>query len=111
MRPLSETFSALGDDTRLKLVEHLLAHGETPAGTLTDLSGLSAPAVSRHLKVLRTAGILHQRAEGTHRYYSVRPEAMKTVADWTLDHREFWAGSLDRLDTLLALDPEGDTPE
>ena len=111
MMNLPETFSALGDKTRLKLVEHLLANGECPAGALSDIAGMSAPAVSRHLKVLRSSGIVRQRAEGTHRFYSIRPEAMKSVADWTIAHRDFWAGSLDRLDSLLALDPQGDTSE
>lgn len=86
-----------------------MAHGEQPAGNLTDMAGLSAPAVSRHLKVLRQAGLLAQRVQGTHRFYSVRPEAMKTISDWTIDHRAFWSGSLDRLDALLALNPEEDT--
>lgn len=109
MSTLTPLFSALSDETRLKLVEHLMATGELPAGTLTELSGLSAPAVSRHLKVLREAGLLDQRVQGTHRYYSVRPEALRTISDWTTRHRAFWSESLDRLDTLLALDPEEDT--
>lgn len=108
MTDLARTFAALSDDTRLRLVEHLMAHGEQPAGTLTSLAGLSAPAVSRHLKVLRDAGVLDQRAEGTHRYYTVRPDALRAISDWTMDHRAFWGASLDRLDTHLALDPESD---
>ena len=108
MTRLTPIFAALSDDTRLKLVEHLMSAGETPAGTLTELAGLSAPAVSRHLKVLREAGVLDQRVAGTHRYYRVRPDALKAISDWTIDHRAFWSGSLDRLDTLLALDPEED---
>ena len=108
MMALTAIFSALSDETRLTLVEHLMAHGEQPAGALTDLAGLSAPAVSRHLKVLREAGVLTQRVEGTHRYYTVRPEALKAISDWTIDHRAFWTESLDRLDTLLALDPGED---
>ena len=111
MKSLSHTFSALGDDTRLRLVEHLIEHGETPAGDLTGLAGISAPAVSRHLKVLRNAGILEQRAKGTHRYYRVRPEAVRAISDWTIDRRDFWEGSLDRLDALLALDPDKETFE
>ncbi len=107
MPDLNRIFAALADETRLKVVEHLMAHGEKPAGTLTELAGLSAPAVSRHLKVLREANLVSQRVEGTHRYYSVRSEALRTISDWTLEHRAFWAGSLDRLDTLLALDPDG----
>lgn len=109
MPALTPIFSALSDETRLSLVEHLMRHGEAPAGTLTEVAGLSAPAVSRHLKVLREAGLVNQRVDGTHRYYTVRPEAMRTISDWTLDHRAFWSASLDRLDTLLALDPGDDT--
>jgi DNA-binding transcriptional ArsR family regulator len=68
-------------------------------------AAISAPAISRHLKVLREAGLVEQRAQGTHRFYAVRPEALRAIVDWTMDHRAFWSTSLDRLDTLLALDP------
>lgn len=108
MTTLPRTFAALSDDTRFRMVEYLMAHGETPAGTLTDLAGLAAPSVSRHLKVLREAGILTQRAEGTHRYYTVRPEALRAISDWTARHKAFWGASLDRLDAHLAQPPEGD---
>lgn len=105
MTTLTPIFAALADETRLNLVEHLMANGEQPAGTLTELAGLSAPAVSRHLKVLREAGLLDQRVQGTHRFYTVRPDALRAISDWTTRHRAFWSGSLDRLDSLLALDP------
>lgn len=108
MTQLTRTFSALSDPTRLSLVEHLMRTGEQPASALAALTDISAPAVSRHLKVLREAGVIRQRVEGTHRYYTVRPEALRSISDWTIDHRAFWAGSLDRLDTLLALNPEED---
>lgn len=110
MTDLTKTFAALADPTRLGMVETLMAKGELPAGDLSSGASISAPAISRHLKVLRQAGLIQQRAEGTHRYYSVRPEAMRAISDWTIDHRAFWQGSLDRLDTLLALDPDGDEP-
>lgn len=105
MTKLTQTFAALADDTRFEIVERLVAGGEMAAGDLSDGFGISAPAISRHLKVLRTAGLIDQRAKGTHRYYTVRPEALRAIADWTSNHRAFWEGSLDRLDTLLALDP------
>lgn len=111
MSNLTQTFAALADPTRLDLVEYLMREGEAPAGTLTERAGLSAPAVSRHLKVLKSANIVAVRAEGTQRIYAVRPEALRAISDWTIDHRTFWTGSLDRLDTLLALDPEGDTDD
>lgn len=111
MTDLTRTFAALSDPTRLAMVEKLMERGELPAGDLSAGAEISAPAISRHLKVLRNAGLIRQRAEGTHRYYSVRPEAMRAISDWTIDHRAFWQGSLDRLDTLLALDPDGkETP-
>jgi len=111
MSDLSRTFAALADPTRLTLVETLIRRGELPAGDLVAAADLSAPAISRHLKVLREAGVVDQRAKGTHRFYAVRPEALRAIVGWTMDHRAFWSGSLDRLDGLLALDPEGEGDE
>lgn len=108
MTDLTRTFSALADTTRFELVNKLLRRGELPAGTLASEADISAPAISRHLKVLREAGVITQRVDGTHRYYSANPDALKGINAWTMDHSAFWAGSLDRLDTLLALDPEGE---
>lgn len=110
MTQLARTFSALGDPTRLQLVEHLVERGEEPASALVARAGLSAPAVSRHLKVLREAGVLRQRADGTRRLYSVEPAAMQAISGWITDRRAFWSASLDRLDSHLASDPGGDTP-
>jgi DNA-binding transcriptional ArsR family regulator len=109
MTNLTDAFAALSDPTRLGLVELLLSQGELPAGALVEAAPVSAPAVSRHLKVLREAGLIVQRVQGTHRFYSARPEALRAINGWTMDHASFWAGSLDRLDTLLVIDPEGDT--
>ena len=108
MTGLIDKFSALSDATRLSVVERLMAEGELPAGAIVAKAGMSAPAMSRHLKVLREAGIIRQRIEGTKRLYSVRPEAMRAIADWTMDHKKFWDASLDRLEAHLALSPEGD---
>ncbi len=108
MADLTQTFAALSDPTRLTMVEKLMAEGELPAGELVAGFAISAPAVSRHLKVLRKAGLIRQRAAGTHRYYAVRPEAMQTIARWTMDHRSFWDSSLNRLDSFLALPPDSE---
>jgi len=102
MIDLPRTFSALSDPTRLAVVEHLLRNGEVPAGDLVALAEMSAPAVSRHLKVLRSAGVVVQRAEGTRRYYAVQPAAIQAVADWTLSHRAFWEAGMDRLERILS---------
>ena len=95
MNRLPETFAALGDATRFAIVEKLLSEGELSAGDLQDGMTISPPAVSRHLKVLRTAGLLHQRIDKQRRMYSVRPEAVQVIGAWTMSHREFWQSSLD----------------
>lgn len=104
MRQLSDIFAALGDPVRFSIVERLLTEGEVSAGDLTSGSGITAPAISRHLSVLRDAGLVQARADRQRRLYSVRPDALQTVARWTMDHREFWEGSIARLDALLALE-------
>jgi DNA-binding transcriptional ArsR family regulator len=106
MTNLSETFAALSDQTRLNLVERLMREGELPAGDLVADATISGPAISRHLKVLREAGIIRQRAQGTHRYYAVRPEALQTISNWTIDHRTFWQAGLDRLEAMLAAEED-----
>ena len=58
---------------------------------------MSAPAMSHHFKVLREAGIVVQRVDAQRRLYSVRPEAIKAIGQWSLTYREFWEQSLDRL--------------
>lgn len=102
MQNIRSVFAALSDETRFDIVERLMKDGELPAGDLVSDASISGPAISRHLKVLREAGLVAQRAEGTKRFYVVRPEALKTISDWTIDHRAFWEGSLDRIAAALA---------
>lgn len=83
-----------------------MAEGELPAGDLVANAAISGPAISRHLKVLHAAGLVNQRAEGTKRYYSVRPDALEAIAGWTMDHKAFWQAGLDRLDALFAEEQE-----
>lgn len=101
MTHLAETFAALGDPTRFGIVERLLTEGELSAGDLQEGMQISPPAVSRHLKVLRSAGILHRRVDRQRRVYSVRPQAVEAISAWTMSHREFWKASLDRLAAAL----------
>ena len=98
---LASRFAALGDPTRLAIVQRLLDAGEQPAGQLRDLADISAPALSRHLKVLREAGLVTRRTDAQRRLYSVRPEAMRAISDWAISYRAFWSGSLDRLDAAI----------
>ena len=101
METLPALFAALSDPTRLGIVERLLASGPQSAGELGDVAAISAPAVSRHLKVLREAAVIRQEIDGPRRIYSVAPEAMRAISDWTLTHRAFWESSLDRLDAAV----------
>ncbi|MCR8726763.1 ArsR/SmtB family transcription factor [Frigidibacter sp. ROC022] len=104
MSPLPPLFSALGDPTRLAIVERLMTEGELDAGTIQAALPISAPAVSRHLDVLKRAGLVTRRAEKQRRLYAVRPEALTTISQWTMSHREFWDTSLRRLELAIKKD-------
>lgn len=104
MNTLLTTFSALSDATRFSIVEQLMQDGEQPAGDLIQGRGISGAAVSRHLKVLREAGLVRQRVQGTQRMYSIRPEGLRAIAEWTISKRQFWESSLDRLGDAIERD-------
>ncbi|MGB3148986.1 MAG: metalloregulator ArsR/SmtB family transcription factor [Paracoccaceae bacterium] len=97
MNNLPPIFAALSDATRFAIIERLLERGEQSAGDLADIADITAPAISRHLKVLREAGLVTQRIDGTRRIYAVAPEPMQAISRWTIAHRDFWEASLDRL--------------
>ncbi len=94
-------FSALGDRTRLSIVETLLANGEANAGALVATTNISAPAVSRHLKILTQAGVITRRVDKQRRIYAVNPATVRAINRWTMDHHAFWSASLDRLEEAL----------
>ncbi|WP_298934503.1 metalloregulator ArsR/SmtB family transcription factor [uncultured Ruegeria sp.] len=101
MSTLLTAFSALSDATRFSIVEQLMENGELPVGDLIDGKGISGAAISRHLKVLREAGLVQQRVHGTRRMYSIQPDGLRAIAEWTISKRQFWEGSLDRLGDVL----------
>lgn len=98
-------FDVLGDPVRRRILE-LLAAGETSAGDVAarvgDEFGISQPAVSQHLKVLRDNGFATVRAEGTRRLYAVDPSGMREVDAWVEQFRVFWDRKLDALGTEIA---------
>ena len=98
-------FDVLGDPVRRRILE-LLADGESSAGDVAAAVGgefgISQPAVSQHLKVLRDNGFAHVRAEGARRLYSVDPEGMREVDAWVAQFRVFWEQKLDALGTEIA---------
>ena len=98
-------FDVLGDPVRRRILE-LLAAGETSAGDVAarvgEEFGISQPAVSQHLKVLRDHGFATVRAEGTRRLYAVDPTGLREVDAWVEQFRSFWDGKLDALATEIA---------
>ena len=98
-------FDVLGDPVRRRILE-LLAGGEASAGdvaaTVREEFGISQPAVSQHLRVLRDNGFAHVRAEGTRRLYSVDPTGMREADAWVEQFRVFWEQRLDALGTEIA---------
>jgi DNA-binding transcriptional ArsR family regulator len=89
-------FSALADDTRRRIVE-ALAEDERSAGELVELFPISQPAVSRHLRVLREAGLIEATAAGKQRIYRLRPDALTEVSAWADTCTQTWAQRLDGL--------------
>jgi DNA-binding transcriptional ArsR family regulator len=96
-----QTLAALADPTRRELVE-LLAGGEVSAGELAERFPISRPAISRHLRVLREAGLVQVRTEGRHRLYALDPRPLAELDDWLERYRDLWAHRFDALDTELA---------
>jgi DNA-binding transcriptional ArsR family regulator len=98
-------FDVLGDPVRRRILE-LLADGERAAGEVglivQEEFGISQPAVSLHLRVLRESGFATVRAEGTRRLYAVEPEPLREVDRWLERYRRFWTPHLDALATELA---------
>lgn len=104
---LSTTFAALADPTRRAILARL-AQGETSVGDLSQPFDMSAPAISRHLRVLEGAGLITRRPQGQLRICTLEPDALKAASDWVERYRVFWEGSLDRLDALLAEEATGE---
>lgn len=98
-------FDVLGDPVRRRILE-LLAAGEHTSGQVVEVIsaefGISQPAVSQHLRVLRDNGFAAVRAEGTRRIYSVDPSGVDEAEQWLAGLRAFWSQRLDALGTELA---------
>ena len=94
------TFQVLGDPSRHAIVE-LLRSGERPVGELVESLSLSQPAVSKHLRVLKEAGIVEARAEAQRRVYRIRPEPFVQLDGWLAGYRQLWNEHLDRLEEHL----------
>lgn len=98
--PLPATFAALSDPTRLAILDRL-AQGEASVNDLAALFPISQPAISRHLKVLETAGLIERRIDGTRRPCRLNPAALTPVRRWVSDLERHLEASYSRLDALL----------
>lgn len=100
-----EVFDALGDPVRRRILE-LLGEGERPAGAIAEAMraqfGISQPAASQHLRVLRESGLVTVRAEGTRRVYGVDAAGLTEVQEWLARFADAFAQPLDALETELA---------
>lgn len=90
----------LAEPQRLAILE-LLRDGERPVGELVDRLRLSQPAVSKHLRVLREAGLVEARVDAQRRMYRIRPEPLADLDDWLAPYRKLWTRHLDQLEAHL----------
>jgi DNA-binding transcriptional ArsR family regulator len=94
-------FRSLADPTRRALFERLSREGERTVRMLTDNSGVSQPAVSKHLGVLKHAGLVRARRKGRQTHYRARPLGLAPLVDWMSFYSAFWHGRLDGLEDVL----------
>ena len=97
---LSDTLSALADPTRRAILARLIA-GETSVKVLAEPFAMSAPAVSKHLRVLETAGLITRGRRAQWRPCRLEAKPLREVALWVGDYRRFWEANFERLDEYL----------
>ena len=94
------TFDVLAEPTRRRILD-LLLERPRPVGELVERLGLTQPGTSKHLRVLREAGLVRVRQDAQRRWYELRPEPLAEIDQWLAPDRRLWAGSLDRLEKHL----------
>lgn len=94
-------FRSLADPTRRAIFEQLCKNGEQTVGTLTSVAGVAQPTVSKHLAVLKHAGLVRDRHAGRQTHYSAQVQALSPLTDWTREMTGFWEARLDALENLL----------
>ena len=102
----SPLFRALADPTRRAIFEELTRQGEQTVHALTRYAGVSQPAVSKHLAVLKRAKLVRHRRDGRESHYGAQPAALAPMVDWIRHYDAFWTERFDRLEALLErMDP------
>ena len=99
---LDHVFAALADPTRRAIVERLLAEGEKTVGDVAKPFDISAPAITRHLQVLESAGLIEKRVDRQFRLVRARPEALRPVGSWFERQQRHWSDAFDRLEAVIA---------
>ena len=97
---MASTFEVLGEPRRREILD-LLRTTERPVGELVDRLALTQPAVSKHLRVLREAGLVDVRVDAQRRFYRLRAEPLEEVDAWLAPYRGLWGESLDALERHL----------
>ena len=95
-------FRTLADPTRRGIFEQLCRDGEQTVGALTARAGISQPAVSKHLALLKQAGLVRDRHAGRQTHYSPQPGGLAPLDDWTRQMAGFWQARFDDLESLLS---------
>ena len=95
-----DVYQAIADGKRRKMLD-LLSSQERSVQELAPHFDFTVGAVSQHLKILLTSGLVARRKQGRYRYYRARPEALKEVHEWTQQYSQLWESSLDRLGVYL----------
>jgi DNA-binding transcriptional ArsR family regulator len=94
-------FKTLSDPTRRAILERLIREGELTVHVLTGHAGVSQPAVSKHLAMLKVAGLVCDRRDGRQAFYSADPQGLAPLMDWMKVYGNFWLDRFDRLQDVL----------
>lgn len=97
----NDVLNALADPTRRAIFERLCRTGEQNVRTLTEYSGVSQPAVSKHLGILKEAGLVRDRKDGRQSHYRAKPQGLVPLVDWMRHYGAFWERRFDQLESLL----------
>ncbi len=101
---LDQVYGALADPTRRAIIERLRS-GDATVAELRSMFDISAPAVSKHLRVLETSGLLERTAAGRHRRCRLRPQRLRDAREWLQQQTAFWESTLDSLADHLGEEP------
>jgi DNA-binding transcriptional ArsR family regulator len=105
METMTPIFEALVEPNRRRILD-LLCTGHRPVGEIAETLGLSQPAASKHLRVLKEAGLVAVRPDAQRRLYELRPEPLSEIDAWLMPYRQMWQQRLDALERLLDTMPD-----